>query len=333
MENINTTITPLPKASGLPEKQKKAATILGIIILAGTVLATLIDCIYNVSYSIDMYDDFFYALVFNSSYIIGSLIGIIPNILFSVYLLAFYKKNPAHATIKISYILCILLLGIIMFTKHIPFITSLSNYNYDQLPSSYLISNVNSLSYDILTCICSIVFCIVAFSRFKSYQLARIFRTVLMVAYITARVILYSSLDTISEFVFFSYTVLWIAAHAAEVAFWFICIDKATPYHIPEKKKPVSYPAYNLPTPQIVIQPVVQPMPQQPVQPVVPPVYQPPVQPVAPPVYQPTVQPTAAPASDDDVEAKLLKINHLLKTGLITQDEYDKKKAEILNRI
>ena len=48
MENINTTATPLPKASGLPEKQKKAATILGIIILAGTVLATLIDTIYNI---------------------------------------------------------------------------------------------------------------------------------------------------------------------------------------------------------------------------------------------------------------------------------------------
>ena len=331
MENINTTATPLPKASGLPEKQKKAATILGIIILAGTVLARLIDIIYNVTYSIDMYDDFFYALAINSGYIIGSLIGIIPNILFSVYLLAFYKKNPAHAIIKV-YIFSLIANNVLsIFSCIMSLVSTLDKYYYSSPPESLIITPLVNLINNILALAFSIIFCVVIFSKFKNYKLARIIQIASLVTYIVHRVVFYSLGTTIyTEAVWILCCAFASIVLAAKIAFWFICIDKATPYHIPEKKKPVSYPAYNLPTQQIVIQPVVQPMPQQPV---APPVYQPPVQPVAPPIYQPPVQPTAAPATDDDVEAKLLKINHLLETGLITQDEYDKKKAEILNRI
>ncbi|MCD4677202.1 MAG: SHOCT domain-containing protein [Desulfobacula sp.] len=37
------------------------------------------------------------------------------------------------------------------------------------------------------------------------------------------------------------------------------------------------------------------------------------------------------PKSDDDIETKLLKLKDLMDSGLITQDDYDKKKDELLN--
>lgn len=331
MENINTTATPLTKASGLPEKQKKAATILGIIILVGTVLATLIDSICNIIFYTEMYGDSVHTITSVSPVLMGNLISIIPNIIFSVYLLAFYKKNPAHATIKV-YIFSLMAYDVLgIFSCIMSLVSTFDNYYYGSPPESLIITPLVNLIDYILALAFTIIFCVVIFGKFKNYKLARIIQIASLVTYIVHRVVFYSLGTTIyTEAVWIICCAFASMVLAAKIAFWFICIDKATPYHIPEKKKPVSYPAYNLPTQQIVIQPVVQPMPQQPV---APPVYQPPVQPVAPPIYQPPVQPTAAPATDDDVEAKLLKINHLLETGLITQDEFDKKKAEILNRI
>ena len=94
-----------------------------------------------------------------------------------------------------------------------------------------------------------------------------------------------------------------------KVVFWFKCIDADTPARIPVKKNPAPQPVY-----------------QPPVQPVAPPVYQPPVQ-TAPQNFAPAVNPQR-----EDAEDKLTKLKRMLESGLITQEDFEKKKDEILEK-
>jgi hypothetical protein len=43
--------------------------------------------------------------------------------------------------------------------------------------------------------------------------------------------------------------------------------------------------------------------------------------------------PTAAPADNTSIENRLRKLDELYKKGLITEDEYKKKRAELLSRL
>lgn len=146
--------------------------------------------------------------------------------------------------------------------------------------------------------------------------------------------------------------------------FWCIVVKPAKKpkpfmpvYNIPTPAQPVyntppvtnGYAPMNAPAQPVYQQPVAQPMYQRPVQPVAQPVYQQPVQPVAQPMYQRPVQPqfvtpVQAPVIEDDkptvmlrpeenFEKKLVELKKLRDAGILTDEDFEKKKTEILSRI
>lgn len=347
MENINTSAPTLQeKKSGLLKDKKKMALIVAIMYLLGTIISETISSISSIISQIEYCNN-------ASTYVSGpeawlpSVLGIvfaffihlIPYSLFFFYLLAFYKKNPAHGLAKTSYIFNILSgifgFAISLITDLIIFRQEIAFGNFD-----WLANEITGYLIQIFNLVATFIFCITFFSKFKLLKAARIFSIATAAVYIirtTVNIIQYPEayLD-----ISILYIILNLLYYAGMIIFWFVCIDKDTHSQIPEKKKkaptvpyPVAQPMYQPP-----VQPVAQPVYQAPVQPVAQPMYQAPVQPVAQPVYQPPVQPVqntapAAAPSVSDAGVTLTKLKTLLDDGLITQEDFDKKKAEILEKM
>lgn len=331
MENINTSTSPLQDpTSDLQKKKNKTALIAGIVILISAILVHslnfLISCVQNIElygkWDLFSVNGILKLLFFNSGVIIGELLSFLPTVILFVYLIAFYKKNPAHATLKVHYIFRIArnLLG--MFACVMSILINLSNSPED-IGADVL------YFFDWTTAmVIAIISCVIVFTKFRYYKAARI---VEIINFASAFVFNLANLifhpENLTNILWYLSFVFWAAFVAFKVVFWFKCIDADTPARIPVKKKS---------TPQSVYQP--------PVQPVVPPIYQPPVQPVYQVPVQPTYQPVyqtppqpvvqnTAPAVNpqgEDAEEKLTKLKRMLESGLITQEDFEKKKDEIL---
>ena len=338
MENINPFVSPLTGIDPEVQKKKaKAAVIFGTVILVGTVLSVILRTI-NSWFDPGIapggsYYSFYQELVLNSGYIAGYLTLAIPNILLSIYLLAGYKKNPAHGLFKASLILLVSNCIFGIFACTIALIAEI-----DSLSPPEIIANQLLFTLDYFTgLIFAVILCIVVFGKFRNYKLGRVIQIislVLDVIFCVCNIIfnIYGGNPIEPEWLIG--IVVNIAMLAVKIAFWFVCIDKDTYASIPVKRLPAPQPVYAPPfmqqTPvQPPVQPVAPPVYQPPVQPVTPPVYQQPVRPVAPPVYNPPVKPVI----QDDEAAKLTKLRKLLADGLISHEDYEKKKNEILEKI
>ncbi len=351
MENINTATPSLQEQkSALPKDKSKIAIIVAIMYLLGTIISSVIS---NISYIISEIEYYNNASLYVSgpeawllpilATVIAFFMRLIPYTLFFIYLLAFYKKNPAHGLAKISYIIDVILniFGLVLsvISSFLIFRQDILLGYFDEVADQFI-----TISINMFYLIAAFIFCITFFSKFKTYKVARIFSIAIAAVYIirtTVGIIQYpESYADIS----IMYIILNLIYYASLIIFWFVCIDKDTHSRIPKKKKKketVPYPVVQT-VYQPPVQPAAQPVHQPPVQPVSKPVYQAPVQPVRPvaqPVYQPTVQPVAqssVPSSASRIsESKttLINLKEMLDLGLITQEDFDKKKAEILEKM
>lgn len=338
MENINPFVSPLTGID--PEVQKKkanSALIFGVVTLVCSVFSVILGTIQSWiepgTYSYGYYYSTSEAIAINAGTIIGLLIFAIPNIVLSIYLLAGYKKNPAHGLFKASLILLVSnnIFGIFSC------IAGLST-NINMGVGSAAIANQLVATADyFFALICAIILCVVVFGKFRNCNFGRVIQIISLVLYVIFRICniilnIYGGNSIGPEWLIG--IVINITMLAVKIAFWFVCIDKDTYASIPVKRLPAPQPVYAPPfmqqTPvQPPVQPVAPPVYQPPVQPVTPPVYQQPVRPVAPPVYNPPVKPVI----QDDEAAKLTKLRKLLADGLISHEDYEKKKNEILEKI
>ncbi len=313
MENINTSASPLQDpTSDLQKKKNKTALIAGIVILISAILVHSLNFLISFVQNIELYGEWylysisgiFKLLFLNSAVIIAELLSFLPTVILFVYLIAFYKKNPAHATLKVHYIFRIAhnLLG--MFACVMLILTNLSNSPED------IGANVLYFFDWTTAMVIAIISCVIVFTKFRYYKVARIVEIINFASALVfnlADLIFYP--ENLTNILWYLAFVFWAVFVAFKVVFWFKCIDADTPARIPVKKKP---------TPQSVYQP--------PVQPVAPPVYQPPVQ-TAPQNFAPAVNPQG-----EDAEEKLTKLKRMLDAGLITQEDFEKKKDEILEK-
>lgn len=305
MDNIIANTSPLQnQTSDLQNKQNKLALIAGLVILIGIISGTFLDLFYMLSQQIYSYEIALIVklLIMNAGSITAELIMNIPNFILSLYLIFFYKKNPAHAVLKTHYIarIAVNLLG--AFVCFVSIIMDLNSYP-DQIGAYVL-----NLSDYTTAMIIAVIFSIIVFTKFRYYKAARIVEIINLASYLIFLIIRFIlSPENPKNPLWYIGAALSLTIIAFKIIFWFKCIDADTPSRIPQKKKPVPKPVY--------VQSV-QPVYVQPIQ----------------PVYQPLVQPSTV-TDNGDAEAKLLKIKHLLDSGLITQEEFEKKRAEIIEKI
>ncbi len=310
MENINVSNSPLRiKKAEISKTKQNIALITGVLFLVRNIT----------SFSNAVFQSLISTHRFNTNpelpnYIMGlipvlfaNLLTFIPNLLFALYLIVFYKKNPGHGSVKayclitsISYVIAIInnVFGLVAYADLSP------------VYSDIILNNNIALCSAILNLIAMIGLSAAAFSNFKNYKTVRFFQGLTVATYVITNVIrmIYISdyfSDIITNLSMISSAIIMVII----TIFWFVCIDADTYKIIKEKKKSVPRPVYRQP------------------------VYQTPVQPIAKPV-NPAVQnkyPTANLYNEE--ELKILKIRNLLDKGLITQEEYDQKKAEIIEKI
>ncbi len=328
MENINTNISSLQDQKPELTKSKQIIALVAGISLIVQILESGISylvSLFSVLHDTQMYGYGPAPLLNQLPGLLAQITSAAPLIPLFVYLIFFFKKNPVHGTVKVSVILSILsALFSILST-----VASLIAYLVQDITEVYIIiPNILSILYYFISVVVAIGLCVAVFTRFKHPIVPKIFQGLLALSYIIiliVRVIIFYNNFYFSEGYIFE-----LISLIAVTVFWFVCIDSSTYSRAPAKKKKA---------PKPVTQPT-QPVYQAPVQPVTQPVYQTPVQPVAQPVYQTPVQPVTQPPlsnvaqpREDDVQTKLLKLKKLFDDGLITQEEYDAKRAEIIGRI
>lgn len=291
---------------------------------------------------------------------ITNVLGLAPFVLFSIYAIFFGKDKVNHALLSVSYI--VLAVSNIYSFVYLAIlgIETIGNYIETEFFEG-LIVYITSLIFSLVSsALYAVFFIIVAKDIPKSFTKAKAFRIISIISIVLQILSLFSIVITqishsiiigrFDETDFLNAIFLQVATSLHAIPFylfWCIVVKPA------KKPKPVM-PVYNIPVQPVYQQPVAQPMYQTPVQPVAQPMYQAPVQPVAQPVYQAPVQPqftvptpvapVQAPVVEDDkptvmlrpeenFEKKLLDLKKLRDAGVLTDEDFDKKKAEILNRI
>lgn len=357
MENINTPLTP-SGVPDLPKSKSTAALISGILILVGSVASFIAYTLQEITF----YGQNASKMLVNIlPFMLGQLLSYLPFVLIAIYMLACFRKNPAHALFKVPLVIFAVLYILVSLVN----VGIISNYlenpgYYDHWTDNELFDYIKNAIYCLIFAVCYVIFSVTVFGRFKNYKLGKIFQIIYLSTYtvnLIINIILYSS-----DYSIFSYIGIFfgIMTPVGMTVFWLVCIDASTKFRVPAKKsapkpsyippaRPSYQPVYTQPT-RPVAQPVTQPVYQSPVQPVSQPTYQPPVQPVyqvpvqptyqpAQPVYQTPPQPVVqntAPANNSqisDIEATLNSLRSLLESGMITQEDFEKKKAEILERL
>lgn len=356
MENINMPLTP-SGVPDLPKSKSTAALISGILILVGSVASFIAYTLQEITF----YGQNASKMLVNILLVmIGQFLYHLPFVLIAIYMLACFRKNPAHALFKVSLIICAVLYIFVSLINVSIISNYLENPGYYGWSDNELFDYVKNAIYCLIFAVCYIIFSVTVFGRFKNYKLGKVFQIIYVSTYtvnLIINIILYSSGYSIFSYlgIFFG-----IMTDVGMTVFWLVCIDASTKFRVPAKKsapkpsyvppaRPSYQPVYTQPT-RPVAQPVTQPVYQSPVQPVSQPTYQPPVQPVyqvpvqptyqpAQPVYQTPPQPVVqntAPANNSqisDIEATLNSLRSLLESGMITQEDFEKKKAEILERL
>lgn len=343
MENINTPLAP-SGVPALPKSKSTAALISGILILVGSVSSFIAYTLQQITLYGQNASNLLFSIL---PFMLGQFLSYLPFVLIAIYMLACFRKNPAHALFKVSLIICAVLYILVSLTNVSPVLNYLENPGYYGWTDDVLFNYIKSTICFLVFAVCYIIFSVTVFGRFKNYKLGKIFQIIYVSTYavnLIINIILYSSGYNIFSYIgiFFG-----IMTDVGMTVFWLVCIDASTQFRVPAKKKPLpkpsyvpparpSYqPVYTQPT-RPVAQPVTQPVYQSPVQPVSQPTYQPPVQ----PVYQVPVQPTYQPAQPvyqtppqpvvqntvpvnnsqiSDIEATLNSLRSLLESGMITQ--------------
>lgn len=287
---------------------------------------------------------------------ITNVLGLAPFVLFSIYAIFFGKDKVNHALLSFSYI--VLAVSNIYSFVYLAIlgIETIGNYIETEFFEG-LIVYITSLIFSLVSsALYAVFFIIVAKDIPKSFTKAKAFRIISIISIVLQILSLFSIVITqISHSIiigrsdetdFLNAIFLQVATSLHAIPFylfWCIVVKPA------KKPKPVM-PVYNIPVQPVYQQPVAQPMYQTPVQPVAQPMYQAPVQPVyqapvqpqftAPtpvaPVQAPVVEydkPTVMLRPEENFEKKLLDLKKLRDAGVLTDEDFEKKKAEILNRI
>lgn len=340
MEN-NVSIIP----AKINEKPLKLLGIISAVVGIGYILYMIINFFSN-NYSVD-FGEFAEVLIRN-------IFSHSPFILFGVYALFFAKKKINHPLLWISYIVFAAKRIIMffeynglksMFTRPLFALEEFFDGNLN-MASVYLSWALDNWYY-LLAFIVSIVFIIDIIKNFQLAKVSKILAGVLLVTFGLAELLVLP--NTIS-FLFddglkyaLSNTIVLIL-NLAEVVpfllFWFLVIKKGAK-KIKLAPQPVAQPVYQAPVQPVAQpvyqQPVAQPMYQQPVQPVAQPVYQRPVQPqFVTPVQAPVIEddkPTVMLRPEENFEKKLMELKKLRDAGILTDEDFEKKKTEILSRI
>ena len=287
---------------------------------------------------------------------ITNVLGLAPFVLFSIYAIFFGKDKVNHALLSVSYIV-FAVSGIFSFVYIIILsIETIGNYIETEFFEG-LIVYITSMIFSLVpSALYAVFFIIVAKDIPKSFTKAKAFRIISIISIVLQILSLFSIVITqisnsiiigrFDETNFLNAIFLQIATLLHTIPFylfWCIVVKPA------KKPKPVM-PVYNIPAPA---QPVynappvnsgytpmnapAQPMYQRPVQPVAQPMYQRPVQPqFVTPVQAPVVEddkPTVMLRPEENFEKKLMDLKKLRDAGVLTDEDFEKKKAEILNRI
>ena len=292
---------------------------------------------------------------------ITNVLGLAPFVLFSIYAIFFGKDKVNHALLSVSYI--VLAVSNIYSFVYLAIlgIETIGNYIETEFFEG-LIVYITSLIFSLVSsALYAVFFIIVAKDIPKSFTKAKAFRIISIISIVLQILSLFSIVITqishsiiigrFDETNFLNAIFLQVATSLHAIPFylfWCIVVKPA------KKPKPV-LPVYNIPAPaqpvynappvnsgyapmNAPVQPVAQPVYQQPAQPM----YQRPVQPqfTAPtpvaPVQSPVVEddkPTVMLRPEENFEKKLMDLKKLRDAGVLTDEDFEKKKAEILNRI
>ena len=318
----------------IPAKiNEKPLKILGIISMAGGIgyfVVYLINLFELLNQYSNPFENSYFVEYFFTRLLIITLSSL-PFVLFGLYSLFFSKKKINHPVLLISYIILMIysILSMINYdnTYYVgAFMEDWFEETYYGLEClvefeilDYLYALSNSAYYSaILLCAFLPIFFVVDIA--KNFRLATLSK---IIAIIIMTFILFDNMS------YFILTIIELIGDEAPVEdtllpvfelikytpfflFWFLVIKKGA-----KKIK-------------LAPQPMAQPVYQAPVQPVAQPMYQAPVQPVAQPMYQAPAQPMIRETSPEE---KLENFKRLLDDGLISQEDFDKKKAEILDKM
>lgn len=318
MENTN--IIP----AKINEKPLKILGIISAVVGIGYILYMIINFFSN-NYSVD-FGEFAEVLIRN-------IFSHSPFILFGVYALFFAKKKINHPLLWISYIVFAVKRIIMffeydglrrMFTSSISALEELFDVNL-QMASIHLSVALDGWYY-LLAFLFSIVFIIDTIKNFQLAKASKILAGVLLVTLGLAELLVLP--NTISflfddELEYAFNNILVLILKLAEVVpfllFWILVIKKGAK-KIKLAPQPMAQPVYQAP-----VQPVAQPMYQRPVQPQF-------VTPVQAPVIEDD-KPTVMLRPEENFEKKLMELKKLRDAGILTDEDFEKKKTEILSRI